>query len=105
MFGRADVGNGVARHRDDIGPFSWRERSDLGVEAEEPRRIAGTGEEGCAGAHAGIDHQRELHRVAAMAVGANGRVCRSEERRLGKEGVSQGRFRWSPYHYKTQKKL
>src|SRR3546814_16878647 len=25
---------------------------------------------------------------------------RSEERRVGKEGVSTCRFRWSPYHYK-----
>src|SRR3546814_12921010 len=25
-------------------------------------------------------------------------VTRSEERRVGKECVSQGRFRWSPYH-------
>src|SRR3546814_12095527 len=28
---------------------------------------------------------------------------RSEERRVGKECVSTGRSRWSPYHYKKQK--
>src|SRR3546814_19207897 len=28
----------------------------------------------------------------------------SEERRVGKEGVSTCRFRWSPYHSKQQKK-
>src|SRR3546814_11246861 len=27
-------------------------------------------------------------------------VYRSEERRVGKEGVITGRSRWSPYHYK-----
>src|SRR3546814_13014397 len=27
---------------------------------------------------------------------------RSEERRVGKEGVSTGRSRWSPYHYKSK---
>src|SRR3546814_19350410 len=29
---------------------------------------------------------------------------RSEERRVGKEGVSTCRYRWSPYHYKKHKK-
>src|SRR3546814_20949313 len=29
--------------------------------------------------------------------------ARSEERRVGKEGVSTCRSRWSPYHYKTKK--
>src|SRR3546814_11571890 len=29
---------------------------------------------------------------------------RSEERRVGKEGVSTCRFRWSPYHEKKKKK-
>src|SRR3546814_13141289 len=31
------------------------------------------------------------------------RAGRSEERRVGKEGVSTGRSRWSPYHYKKKK--
>src|SRR3546814_4935266 len=30
---------------------------------------------------------------------------RSEERRVGKEGVSTCKSRWSPYHYKKKKKL
>src|SRR3546814_13287631 len=29
-------------------------------------------------------------------------VCRSEERRVGKECVSTCRSRWSPYHYKNK---
>src|SRR3546814_19484235 len=33
-------------------------------------------------------------------IGAKGR---SEERRVGKEGVSTCRSRWSPYHYKKKK--
>src|SRR3546814_14461861 len=33
-----------------------------------------------------------------------GRNARSEERRVGKEGVSKVRFRWSPYHKKKKKK-
>src|SRR3546814_14629380 len=31
--------------------------------------------------------------------------ARQEERRVGKEGVSTGRSRWSPYHYKKKKKI
>src|SRR6188768_4376292 len=31
-------------------------------------------------------------------------VCRSEERRVGKECQSTCRSRWSPYHYKKKKK-
>src|SRR3546814_18378758 len=30
-------------------------------------------------------------------------ATRSEERRVGKEGVSTFRSRWSPYHYKKKK--
>src|SRR3546814_19365744 len=33
----------------------------------------------------------------------NGIAIRSEERRVGKEGVSTCRSRWSPYHYKKKK--
>src|SRR3546814_11123315 len=32
------------------------------------------------------------------------RKPRSEERRVGKECVSTCRYRWSPYHYKKNKK-
>src|SRR3546814_18311578 len=36
---------------------------------------------------------------AEMSVGNGmGRIARSEERRVGKEGVSTGRSRWSQYH-------
>src|SRR3546814_15476729 len=31
-------------------------------------------------------------------------AARSEERRVGKECVSTGRSRWSPYHYKKKNK-
>src|SRR3546814_17633545 len=30
-------------------------------------------------------------------------LTRSEERRVGKECVSQCRYRWSPYHYKKKR--
>src|SRR3546814_13572799 len=47
-------------------------------------------------------------RVAPGQRGRSGRgrhfvADRSEERRVGKEGVSTCRFRWSPYHYKKNK--
>src|SRR3546814_16156274 len=32
-------------------------------------------------------------------------ICRSEERRVGKECVSTCRSRWSPYHYKNKKQI
>src|SRR3546814_18122128 len=52
--------------------------------------------------HAEVDEQRQqggchgkpLHGVAQMLR----RAHRSEERRVGKEGVSTCRTRWSPYH-------
>src|SRR3546814_17232281 len=31
-------------------------------------------------------------------------IDRSEERRVGKEGVSKSRYRWSPYHTKKQER-
>src|SRR3546814_14856891 len=37
----------------------------------------------------------------AVASGAG--TGRSEERRVGKECVSTCRYRWSPYHYKTNR--
>src|SRR3546814_11669527 len=39
-------------------------------------------------------------RCILMALGQ-----RSEERRVGKECVSTGRFRWSPYHEKKNSKM
>src|SRR3546814_16897247 len=44
----------------------------------------------------------------ALELRETGRVIgdvRSEERRVGKECVSTGRYRWSPYHYKKNKEL
>src|SRR3546814_12363230 len=38
------------------------------------------------------------------AATADGNVPRSEERRVGKEGVSTCRARWSPYHKKKKKR-
>src|SRR3546814_18065728 len=40
-------------------------------------------------------------RGAKLASGCS--RCRSEERRVGKECVSTGRSRWSPYHEKKNK--
>src|SRR3546814_14264736 len=40
----------------------------------------------------------------AVHVTAAPRQRRSEERRVGKEGVSTCRFRWSPYHKKKKNK-
>src|SRR3546814_3319925 len=49
-----------------------------------------------------IDHD-DLEFTAIIAVDGAGRIryadaVRSEERRVGKECVSTGRSRWSPYH-------
>src|SRR3546814_12962744 len=45
--------------------------------------------------------------VAPIGVGTDGATyninARSEERRVGKECVSKGRSRWSPYHLKKKK--
>src|SRR3546814_20071602 len=38
-----------------------------------------------------------------FAVSPDGKHLRSEERRVGKEGVSPCRSRWSPYHYKKNR--
>src|SRR3546814_21085799 len=40
--------------------------------------------------------------VGEGAGSGHGRFRRSEERRVGKEGVSTCRTRWSPYHSKTK---
>src|SRR3546814_18781583 len=48
---------------------------------------------------------REVHgRVPATALFALP-IARSEERRVGKEGVSTCRSRWSPYHLKKKKDM
>src|SRR3546814_11075269 len=42
--------------------------------------------------------------VLAVALGTAAHVLRSEERRVGKECVSTCRSRWSPYHYKKNRR-
>src|SRR3546814_17572742 len=42
--------------------------------------------------------------VLASVTGAIA-ACRSEERRVGKECVSTGKSRWSPYHYKKKQNI
>src|SRR3546814_18896135 len=61
-------------------------------------------------ARAAMMHQAARHRIAWSFQVAQGRTneavllaatagdIRSAERRVGKEGVSTGRSRWSPYH-------
>src|SRR3546814_14725203 len=39
-----------------------------------------------------------VHSTVNVATGRNKPPIRSEERRVGKECVSTGRSRWSPYH-------
>src|SRR3546814_12527630 len=39
-------------------------------------------------------------RLKIPTVGAARNLARTEARRVGKECVSKGRYRWSPYHYK-----
>src|SRR3546814_19087687 len=41
--------------------------------------------------------------LAEQAEAARGDEIRSEERRVGKEGVSTCRFRWWPYHSQNNK--
>src|SRR3546814_12700952 len=41
----------------------------------------------------------------AAGIGMPEVAIRSEERRVGKEGVSTRRSRWSPYHYKKKNKM
>src|SRR3546814_11597239 len=63
----------------------------------EPRRSSDT------------SRRRDVRRPPAASAGYACGVarlcgCRSEERRVGKECVSTCRSRWSPYHYKKNKK-
>src|SRR3546814_13763420 len=50
-------------------------------------------------------HARQQRAVKVQANQLSVRLERSEERRVGKEGVSTCRSRWSPYHYKKKKKM
>src|SRR3546814_15704736 len=55
----------------------------------------------------GLHRRRELALCLdrRLETDISGRPGRSEERRVGKEGVSRCRFRWSPYHIKKKKIL
>src|SRR3546814_14887386 len=53
----------------------------------------------------GILDEYCCHRGISLTLGRSekcGLRCRSEERRVGKECVSPGRSRWSPYHSKQK---
>src|SRR3546814_11321077 len=63
----------------------------------------------CAAARAGLDvgeYAARLVKKAVVGVGGAGKAqvhamvarLRSDERRVGEEGVSTGRFRWGRYH-------
>src|SRR3546814_20665290 len=49
-------------------------------------------------------HDHHSRRGLLLLVGQRRRL-RSEERRVGKEGVSTGRSRWSPYHYNKKEHI
>src|SRR3546814_10967603 len=51
-----------------------------------------------------LNPDRAMPLIARRAFGRPGVDQRSEERRVGKEGVSTGRFGWAPYHYKKKNK-
>src|SRR3546814_16942059 len=94
--------------------------SDLRLPQEADRRVEHHGidalgveqREALARVHA---PERSLVQVGALGVELHGpqvRVAhgatgggRSEERRVGKECVSTGRSRWSPYHFKKQRRM
>src|SRR3546814_15494819 len=81
--------------------------SDLSAQREdETGRGEGAGEDRSIGADLGED-ESSPERPPAKAIAEAGRrqrgERRSEERRVGKEGVSTCRYRWSPYHYKKKK--
>src|SRR3546814_18953278 len=50
-----------------------------------------------------IFDQGELAGRAHALLSGGVRITRSEERRVGEEGVSTCRSRWSPYNYKKKK--
>src|SRR3546814_13267427 len=49
-----------------------------------------------------VDSLRDPRQPAEDVAAANDEAERSEERRVGKEGVSTCRSRWSPYHEKKK---
>src|SRR3546814_18891030 len=60
------------------------------------RHLAGLGE--FLQGHAAFRLQANVDQRAVAFVRDDGAAQRSEERRVGKEGVSTCRYRWSPYH-------
>src|SRR3546814_10622060 len=78
----------LARHRGDVHCHDAAARgARIGDEIEDRAKIAREAPVVLQPAH---DHALDHARA--------GEVDRSEERRVGKEGVSTGRCRWSPYH-------
>src|SRR3546814_19525706 len=76
---------------------------DRAAGRERARGVAaghGEGEREVAGRVDGDDSERDL--VAAQVGPGRGAGARSEERRVGKECVGTGRFRWSPDHSKKK---
>src|SRR3546814_17864997 len=54
--------------------------------------------------HPTLDPDAERRVIAKGLPASPGAACRSEERRVGKAGVSTCRSRWSPYHKKKKTK-
>src|SRR3546814_13434007 len=69
-----------------------------GIETPRRREPFARGAQDRADAHAARDDDAVGHRIIAANVEPPARIGRSEERRVGKEGVRTGSARWSPYH-------
>src|SRR3546814_18864421 len=52
--------------------------------------------------HSAADGKVVRHGMSLVSYDIRSTPVRSEERRVGKEGVRTGRTRWSPYHYKKK---
>src|SRR3546814_16034528 len=72
------------------------DRRQAGLESGEGVGIARI--DGLAARAAGLQPGDIVLRVGNETVGSVAALDRSEERRVGKECVSTGRSRWSPYH-------
>src|SRR3546814_13760961 len=95
VIGGGTGGNGVARMTANAG---WR------VASFDSLPFGGT----CA--LRGCDPKKMLIAVTegvewARSLDGKGLEARSEERRVGNEGVSTGRSRWSPNHYKKKQQI
>src|SRR3546814_11576007 len=56
------------------------------------------------GGQHGVAEQHPRVEATARMLGDHPEAERSEERRVGKECVSKGRYRWSTYHYTKKTK-